>query len=257
MADRPHAFPEDLKAGRISSLIEHLQSHNLKVSNLNSRKVSVLGDGFSPSWIDEDWHARENRISYTLDCMRLAAALGIPHVSIAPGGPIPASMNKKEAWRLFIASMHRVLPLSQKLGVKLLVQPEPGLVIENSDEMLAFIKELDDHNQLGHNQLGVDFDAGHFFCAMEDPCEAWEKLKPYVGHVHIEDIAESHAIRHLQLGEGVMDIPGFLHYIGDSGYTGFVTIGLDDYEQRAEDVVQASSRYMREKGFLHKKLGEC
>ena len=250
MADRPHAFPEDLTAAQITALNESLKGRKFKVSNLNCCVVTALGDTYHPSWIEEDWQEREKRIRYTLDCLRVAAALGVPHIIITPGGPIPETMNQREAWRLFVANMHRVLPLAQKLGTKILVQPEPGWLIENSDQILDFLKELE-----FHPCLGINFDPGHFFCVEEDPCEAWEKVKAYVGHVHLEDIPANRAHRHVQLGEGAMDIPTFLHHLEKSDYQGFVTIKLETYEQRAEEMAVASAQYLKKNGFMQKEEG--
>jgi sugar phosphate isomerase/epimerase len=257
MADRPHAFPEDVTAAQITELIQCVNTNGVKVSNMMASRVSALGDGSSPSWLAEDWEERERRILYTLDSMRLAAAMGIPHITIAPAAPIPSSMNKKEAWRLFLASMHRVLPLSHRLGVQVLVTPEPGSVLESSEEIAALIKELVDYDQTGCRQLRVDFDITSFARLSEEPCEAYEKLAPYVSHIHIGDIAENLDRRRLQLGAGVLDFPKFLRCIETSGYDGFVAVQLDDYEQQAEKAVIASANYLKEKGFLPADPEDC
>jgi sugar phosphate isomerase/epimerase len=248
MADRPHAYPEDLKAADITALNQRLSDWKMKVSNLNSCVVTALGDAHHPSWIEEDWQEREKRIRYTLDCLRLAAALGIFYITIGPGGPTPETMNQREALRLFVANMHRVLPLAEKLGVKVLVQAEPGWLIETSDQLLNFLRELD-----FHEYLGVNFDPCHFFCMEEDPIEAWEKLKSYVGHVHLEDTLGDHTHRPVQLGEGAMDISSFLRHLQKLNYEGFVTIKLGTHEQRAKEMAFASAQYLKEHGFIAKK----
>jgi sugar phosphate isomerase/epimerase len=245
MGDRPHAFPEDLKASDISALNEQLAERKMTVSNLDAVVVNALGDGHHPSWIEEDWKERETRIRYTLDCLRLSAAVGIPHITIGPGGSIPETMNQREAFRLLVANMHRVLPLAEKLGVKVLVQCEPGGLLESSAQTLELLRELE-----FHEWLGVNFDPGHFFCSGENPCEAWEKLEPYVGHVNLEDIPADRAHRHVQLGEGAMDIVAFLNLVRESRYEGFVTVKLEAYEQRAEEMAQHSAQYLRANGFM-------
>ena len=245
MADRPHAFPEDVAAAHVSGLVQSLEANNVKAIGLNTCRVSVYGDGYAPSWLDDDWMEREKRIRYTLDCLRLAAALGVPHISIEGASPVPAIMHIYEAWRLFLANMHRVVPLARRLGVKILLQPEPGVRIRTSSEVLAFIEEMG-----SPEHLRVDFDAAHFFHIGEDPCEAWEKLKSLSSHVHLADIRKDQKFRCRQLGEGEMDIPAFLQCVRDSGYEGFVTVKVDAYEQMADEVVNASAHYLREKGFM-------
>lgn len=245
IAERPHAHPEDMTALQVATLGQVLEKKKLKICNLNGCGASTSGDVRSPSWIEEDWELRERRIRYTLDCMRMAAAMGIPYVSTEAAGVIPHTMNRTDASRLFVANLHRILPLAKKLGVQLLLQPEPGLLLEDSKQTLEFLKEMG-----FHATLGINFDAGHFFCAGEDPCDAWEKLKSRVFHVHLEDIPASREHRHTQLGEGAMDIPGFLQCVEKSGYEGYVTVKLDAYEQCPDDMVTASAEYLRREGFM-------
>jgi len=251
MADRPHAFPEDLGAPQITALNDCLKERKMKIGNLNCCMVSALGEGHRPSWIEEDWEEREKRIRYTLDCLRLAAALGLPHVTIGPGGPVPSTMNQGEAFRLLVANMHRVLPAAERLGVKVLVQVEPGWLVETSVQLLNFLKALD-----FHDRLGVNFVPAHFFCLGEDPGEALERLAPYVGHVQLSDSPDGRVHRHVQLGEGAMDVEDILKKLEAAGYGGLVTVKLETYEQRADEMVRGSARYLVEHGFMKGEKGD-
>jgi sugar phosphate isomerase/epimerase len=170
--------------------------------------------------------------------------MGVPHVLIDAGSEIPESMNHSEAWDLFVAGMIRVLPLAQKLGRKLLFLPRPNAVIETSGQTLALLKELKEYDC-----LGVSFDVGHLFCVGEDPLQAWKDLKQFVCYIHLEDAPETRLHRHIQLGDGAIDIIGFLNLVRDSGYEDYVTIKLDSYDQRAEEVVIATARYLQASGF--------
>jgi fructoselysine 3-epimerase len=252
MADRPHAYPGDLTAEKISSLNGCLSERKLQVSNLNAGVVTSLQDPHNPSWVDEDWQKREQRIRYTLDCMRLAAAMGIPWVATQGGGPIPAGTTHGESWRLFVANMHRVLPLAKKLGVRLLVEPTPGMVVETSDHLLGLLAELD-----FHESLRLTFDIVHLYCAGEEPLEAWEKLRTHVGLVRLSDAAENRAHVHVQLGEGVLDLRGFLAMLEQSGYAGCVTVQPDGSEQRAEKIVHEAASYLQEAGFMARHADYC
>ena len=245
LADRPHAYPEDIKAAESARIFDCLSRKKLKVCNLSACSVTALGVKDHPSWLEEDWHQRETRIRYTLDCLRLSAALGIPGVSTLAAGRIPAGMNRTEAWRLFVANMQRVLPLARKLAVKVLIRPEPELLLEHSDEMLAFLREFE-----MDPYVKVDFDLGHFYCVGEDPVEAWKVLEPHVGIVHIEDIPADRKNKHVQLGEGSLDLQSFLNRLRQSQYGGYVVVKLDSCDQNPEDVVTASAEYLKRAGFL-------
>ncbi len=248
LADRPHAFPEDLTAAQSARLIECLTQRKLKVCNLSACNVTALGAKDHPSWLEEDWVQRETRIRYTLDCLRVGAAMGIPSVSTLAAGRIPSTMNRMDGWRLFVANMQRVMPLARKLGVKVYIQPEPDLLLERSGEMLEFLKEfgMDPFMQ-------VDFNLGHFYCAGEDPLEAWEALKSHVGIIHIEDVPADRKHKHVQLGEGSLDIQGFLHRVKEADYKGYVVVKLDAYDQNPEETVMASAEYLQRAGFMAKR----
>jgi fructoselysine 3-epimerase len=251
MADRPHAFPEDMKAAQVAAMNECMERRKVKIINLNASSSAALGSRNHPSWLQEDWVVREARIRYTLEAYRLAAALGVPHVTTQAGGPIPTTMTQDEAWRLFAANLERVLPLAGKLGVKLLIQAEPGFLIETPDKMVAFLAELE-----FDERLRVDFNVGHFYCAGVDPCDAWDALKKYTAHIHLEDVPADRIHRHVQLGEGSIDIPRFLKCVEESGYDGYVTVKLDVHEQDPGELVCGSAVYLHRCGFFTK-LPEC
>jgi sugar phosphate isomerase/epimerase len=252
MADRPHAFPEDLGAPRISALNQSLGGRKLKVSSLNASAVTAVGDAHNPTWLEEDWQKRELRIRYTLDCLRLASVLGVPAVTILPGGPIPKSTNRGDAWRLFVASLHRILPLARKLGVQVLLEPSPEMLIATSSHLLEFLNEFEfDPN------LKVGFDVVHLFCVGENPLEAYEQLKAHVGLVRLADAPENRDHCHLQLGEGVLDLQEFLKGLEASGYQGFVSVQPDCHDQNVEKIIYGAAGYLQEAGFIKKKLDYC
>ena len=76
-----------------------------------------------------------------------------------------------------------MIPLAEELGVKILVEPEPDLLMENTAQFKSFVADI------RSPAVGFNFDIGHFFCAGEDPAAAFEDLFEWIGHVHIEDIA--------------------------------------------------------------------
>lgn len=245
LADRPHLFPEDFRAGAINDLTQCLLQRNIKIVNLNGWQANALGDGAHPNWLAEDWKERELRIRYTLDCLRLAAALGIPTVSTNGGGPIPESMNEREAWRLFVANMHRVTPVAKKLGVKLCFRPEPDQLIRTSAQALEFLREVEEPGV-----LAVDFDPTYTVRQGEEPCEAFDRLRAHIGFVRLTDLAGGEVHRHTQLGEGVFDIPSFVGCLKERGYEGHVIISVPSSERSSDEVVAASKEYLVRHGCL-------
>ena len=107
-------------------------------------------------------------------------------------------MTRREAFKHFYAGLDRVVPLAEELDVRVLVEPEPDLLMESTPEFSAFIREV------RSPAVGINFDIGHFFCAGEDPRVAFETLVEWVGHVHIEDIAPTRVHQHLIAGQGAI-----------------------------------------------------
>jgi sugar phosphate isomerase/epimerase len=238
MCDRPHLYPLDFGPEDLARLQRLIQEQGLRVTNLNSFTLFAVGDTYLPSWIEPERARREIRIRHTLECLRLAQLLGCGNISVPPGGPL-GGMSEREAFRRFHEGLDQVVPLAEELGVKVLVEPEPGLLMENSAQFRAFIREV--HSQA----VGLNFDVGHFFCAGEDPSVAFEELFEWVGHVHLEDIAASRVHNHLIAGLGAISFPDVLRTMVRLGYRGHISLELYPYVDMPEDAGRESLEYLR------------
>jgi sugar phosphate isomerase/epimerase len=222
MCDQPHLYPPEWTADGLSRLKEALARHQLKVTNLNSFTLYAVGDVILPSWIESDPKMRQIRIEHTNSCLRLAAELGCANISIPPGGRA-GELPESEALTLFSKGLEQVIPTAEGLGVQLLIEPEPFLLMENSSQFLRFIKDIQSE------RVGLNFDIGHFFCAGEDPAVAFEQLFPWVGHVHIEDIAADRSHHHLIPGLGAIDFAAVFRSMARMGYQGDISLELYSY----------------------------
>jgi len=228
MCDRPHLYPDDYGEAALKGVKDALETHGLTPTNLNSFTLFAVGDTYLPSWIEPEPERRDIRVRHTLSCLRIAKFLGCDNISIPPGGPIPEGMSREEAVRLFHRELDRVIPLAEELGVKLLIEPEPDLLMERSSEFRPFIGEI------RSPAVGLNFDIGHFYCAGEDPAAAFEDLFEWVGHIHIEDIAPTRVHNHLIPGLGAIDFPSVLHAVHRLGYRGHISLELYPYVDRPE-----------------------
>jgi sugar phosphate isomerase/epimerase len=131
-----------------------------------------------------------------------------------------------------------VYPLARELGVTLLVEPEPKLLLERTDDFLEFI------GTIPHGQVALNFDVGHFYCVGEDPAQAARTLAPWIRHVHIEDIAPSREHRHLVPGRGAIDYPSVFAALRDIGYDGWITVELYPYETTARQVADEALAFL-------------
>ncbi len=241
MADVPHAYPTHMTRRDIAETRRLLAQKGLAVSNLNAFMHNADGDTYHPSWIEKDPAERARRIEYTLRCIDLASELGAPHISTEPGGPIEG-ISRTEGLLWFREGLEAVAKKARDRGIKILIEPEPGLLIERSSEFLELYSQLD------HAVFGLNFDIGHFFCVGEDPCALIRELGDCALHFHLEDIAASRRHHHLQLGEGAIDIGGVISAIEQTGFEGFVTVELYTYCETAKAAALEALKYLRALG---------
>ena len=238
MCDRPHLYPPDYGEENLTRLKTLIDDQGLKVTNLNSFTLFAVGDTYLPSWIEPQEERREIRIQHTLQCLKVADFFGCKNISVPPGGPV-GEISREKAMTLFHLGLERVAPLAQELDIKILVEPEPDLLMENTREFKEFIVDVKSP------AIGVNFDIGHFFCAGEDPSGAFEELFEWIGHVHLEDIASNRSHNHLVLGHGAIQFQEVFKTMINLGYEGDVSLELYPYVDAPEEAGRESLNYLR------------
>jgi sugar phosphate isomerase/epimerase len=185
------------------------------------------------------------RIAHTLDCIKLARKLDVSNISTEPGGPIiNQRLSENELLKIFENGIHEVLDTAENANVTVLVEPEPRLLIENSQQFIRFIKNFDS------KYIGLNFDVGHFFCVGEDPSQVIYRLSDYIRHVHLEDIAADRTHQHLMLGEGAINIDSVLKSLKDIGYDGFITIELYPYQEYPTYAAKQAMEFIKSLDYL-------
>ena len=240
MCDIPHAYPPSLDSNKIGEIQNTLSQHNLQISNFNAFTLFALGDTYHPSWIEIDEDKRQARINHTIACIELASTLGAKNISVEPGGPLSISDNlpRPRALKLFKEGIEQVLSAAEKKKVNVLVEPEPGLLLETSTEFLEFIKNFDS------KFLKLNFDIGHFYCVNEDPSELVLKLRDYIGHFHMADIKDR-IHNHLIPGLGNINFSRVFKSMQEISYDGFVTVELYPYKENPTDAATKSINFLR------------
>lgn len=247
MADRPHAWPEDLTPARVESIRRALEKHRMKVSNVNAfmmcaykdPKTGRSGTFHWPSWIDRDPDVREARIRHTVGCVDLAAAVGAATISTEPGGPLEGR-SREEGYRLFAQGLRRAADRAVERGVTVLVEPEPTLLIERGSEYEEFVDRYVDYPG-----VGLNFDIGHFYCVGEDPADLIRGVGRRALHFHLEDIAADRVHFHLPPGQGALDYRAIFDALRAVGYAGWVTIELYPFQENPIEVARQAAEYIR------------
>jgi len=227
MADVPHAWPAFLLDEQKQGLRDALARNNLRISNINAFMMHAVNDRrqryWHPSWIEPDPHYRQIRIDHTMRALTLARELGAPCITTEPGGPVEPGESWQAGLKLFVEMLKPVIEHAEKEGVLLLIEPEPGLLIETADQFLELMQHIDSP------AVGLNFDIGHAYCVNDEPATTIPRLAPYIRHFHLEDIAATRVHHHLIPGEGAIDFASTLKAIKAMNYQGWVTIELYPY----------------------------
>jgi len=223
MADEPHVWPATATDRQLDDIRAALDTHGLRISNINAFMMCAVEDFWHPSWIEPDADYRRRRVQHTIDALKLAEKLGAPCITTEPGGPLPDGVERSRALDWFVEGLQEALRCAEDTGVALLVEPEPGLLIESVRGFLELARRIDSP-MFGHN-----FDIGHFYCVSEPLSEAVAALAEYTKHYHIEDIAATRVHEHLIPGDGAIDFAEVLGTVRDTGYDGWITVELYPY----------------------------
>lgn len=246
LADVPHAWPAGLLEERKQSIRECLARHALAIANVNAFMMNAVADPrqpyWHPSWIEPDDHYRAIRREHTRRALMLAAELGAPSIQTEPGGPLEPGRSWGRAADVFYDEIMPCVEVAERYGVDLLIEPEPGLLIERFEQYLAF------SDRVGSPRLGLNFDIGHAYCVGEDP-ERWiARMAPHTRHYHIEDIAPTREHRHLIPGQGAIDFAAVLGEIARTGYQGWITVELYPYVEQPDEAGRQAKDFLERIG---------
>lgn len=246
LADVPHAWPAGLLEVQKQSIRDALAKHNLTISNINAFMMNAIADPRQPYWhpsyIEPDPNYRAIRREHTKRSLHLAHELGAPHITIEPGGPLAAGQTWRVGSDMFYNELMPCVEVAEKLSVPILIEPEPGLLIERFDQYLEFA------SRINSPMIGLNFDVGHAYCVGEDPQDWVAKMADHTRHYHFEDIAATRIHQHLVPGRGAIDFALTLTAIQKTDYKGWLTVELYPYI----DDPDAAAREAR--GFLNTRL---
>ncbi len=250
LADVPHAWPAGLLPERRESILAALDRHGLTISNVNAFMMNAVADPrqpyWHPGWTDPDPHYRAIRREHTKRAIQLAKDIGAPHITTEPGGFLTEEQTWEQAAQIFYEELMPCVELAESLGVKILIEPEPELMIETFAQFLEF------RGRIGSDMVGLNFDIGHAYCVGEDPQEWVERMADHTVHYHFEDIAASRVHQHLIPGHGAIDFLATLQAIQRTNYQDWVTVELypyiDDPDAAAREARDYLSRMMQSEG---------
>jgi len=242
MADKPHMRPDAFTDAQVDELRKYIEDLGLTVSNVNAFTGFCFSDGdtYHPTWVEPEAKKRQWRIDHTLRTIDMTARLGCADISLQPAGPY-MGRDVDMLYDQFAEGLQKCIDHAKSAGVSLNVEPEPGLLIERSDQFLR----LKENYFADEPTIQMNSDLGHFFCVRQDPVSVLRDNQQYTRHIHLEDITAERVHQHLVPGTGAMDFPAIFKTIDEIGYDGFVTVELYPFTSTAGEVAQRAYDHLR------------
>lgn len=173
-----------------------------------------------------DADAREAAVRYFKRVIELTVQLGVDTIGTEFSG---RPEKAEESERAFYRSMEELVPIIEKEGVKVFIDPHPDDFVENGLAAWRMIRGVNSKN------LGMVYVASHTFHMGNQPEAILEAAKGRVGIVHMSDTMDhtaSHGLRyitnppgnavrvhqHLRIGDGDVNFDQMFKALKANGF---------------------------------------
>lgn len=174
------------------------------------------------------------RIAYMERAIDVAAHMGASTVSFF-SGVLPTDVTLDEAHTLVRERVARLTDIAASRGVRLSLEPEPGMVVETVADALAVVADVG-----SPDALGVTVDVGHCLVVEpEGPVGALRAAAPVLANVQLDDMPPTHH-EHRPFGDGEIDLPLVLQTLEEVGYTGIAAVELPRHSYDAPALARRS-----------------
>ncbi len=242
LADKPHAYPDDIDDALIKDVNRTLSRLDLKVSNINANcsfgywKDAPGEPYFEPSLISPNPKHREDRTRMIFKTLDFAKQIGARNISITSGRCL-GGMPPDAAIKQFRESILPVLDRADQVGVDVGIELEPGLYLEYATELREWI------DRLKHPRFGANLDVGHSHVLGENIAEVVDQLAGRIWNLHIEDLpGRKHY--HMIPGEGNYDWKPLHRALIDIEYDRFATVELYTHTQDPQTAANKSFEFL-------------
>jgi myo-inositol catabolism protein IolH len=201
-------------------------------------------------WSGPDEDERQAAVRYWKRAIEITVDLGCPIMnSELNGRPEAAARSEAQFWR----SMEELLPIFEREGLELRLEPHPDDFIEDAIAAIDLIRGIASPN------VSYLHCAPHTFHLGAGTTAIMEYAGPLLKHVHVADTFDHRASsglryivnppgsparihQHLDIGQGEVDWDEFFAALGRLDFDGVITACVFAWEERARE----SSVFMRE-----------
>jgi len=165
-----------------------------------------------PSLMSPDVAGRKRRIDLVLRGVELARKLGIPLVTFGSGfiRDEHVSNPSVKPRELLVESIKQCLKsVHDDEDITLLIEPEPGMFIETTEQGLSLI------NEVNSPKFQLHVDMCHMYCSDKDYVGALAQAAPYARFLHVSDAQRGYNLKILKMADNLnldLDFANYLIY---------------------------------------------
>lgn len=184
----------------------------------------------------------------------VAAELGDERRDAEAGHVDEAAGLTDEQWRNLADGLAHLADLLEPMGMRVVLHNHVGTYVETAAETRRFLDETDPA------KVGWCLDVGHLKYGGGDAMDFLPTYGERVAHVHLKDVdpqvlsrakAEQwsfgDALRGIifpELGDGLVDIPGVVHWLRDHHYDGWLVLEQDTTHRAPKDAARINREYV-------------
>ncbi len=238
---------------RMAGFKAALREHGVGLATLQPmyRWASPFED--ERQWAVRCWK-RAIEVAVEMGCDTLISEFGRGASPERSVGERPGANTKELCEAAWFRSMDELLPIFEREGLTLSIEPHPEDWIEQLQPAVDIVKNI------GSKALKLSYIAPHTFYYGDDMAAMIREAAPVLAHVRVADTfnhkkssqlryivnppgsSQVRVHQHLDMGQGEIDWDLFFATLAEVGFDGVLSSCVFAWEERAE----ASSRFMRQ-----------
>jgi len=199
--------------------------------------VEIASVAVIQAWSSPDEDARQQAVAWWRDGIAAAIELGCPRINTELSGD---ANRTRECRAAFLRSIGSLLPVFEREGIDVVVEPHPGDFIETTAEALDLVAAV------GSPRLRYLHCVPHTYYLGGTAIEQIERARGWFDHIHVADTFRPgrtilnpsglpvRVHQHFDIGQGEIDWQQVAGALRSVGFDGIVTIQVFFWDERAE-----------------------